>query len=102
MLKKREYKLKEKVILWPGETAAWHFVPVSKKASAEIKENFGKNAKGFRSLPVTVTVGKTSWDTSIFPDSHSGCYILPLKAKVRKVEDIWVGDKLTYSIKIRI
>jgi len=102
MSKKREYKITEKVFLWPGETAAWHFVPVPKVVSAEIKENFGAKAKGFRSLPVTVTVGKTNWDTSIFPDSHSGCYILPLKAKVRKAEDIWVGDKLTYSIRIRM
>lgn len=101
-MKKLSYKITEKVFIWPSEKAFWHFVPVTKKVSQEIKENFGKHAKGFRSIPVTVTVGKTSWDTSIFPDSHSGMYILPLKAKVRKVEDILEGDKLSYTIKIRV
>ena len=102
MPKKREYKLKEKVFIWPSDNAAWHFVYVPKKESAKIKEDFGAKAKGFRSLPVTAIVGKTSWDTSIFPDSHSGCYLIPLKAAVRKAEDIWEGDKLGYSIKIRM
>lgn len=101
-MKKHSYKIIEKVFLWPGETAAWHFVPVSKKVSQEIKENFGAKAKGFRSIPVTVTVGTTTWDTSIFLDSHSNMYLLPLKAKARNAEDIWAGDTLTYTIKIRI
>jgi len=106
-LKKRtdypyKYTLTEKVFLWPGEQGNWHFVPVSKSVSQEIKANFGKYAKGFRSIPVTVTVGKTVWDTSIFPDSHSGMYILPLKAKVRKAEAIYVDDKVKFTVKIRL
>lgn len=96
------FKIKDKVFLWPGEQGNWHFVPVTKNISQEIKEHFGKHAKGFRSIPVTVTVGATSWDTSIFPDSHSGMYILPLKAQVRKKEAIYEGDMLTYTLKIRV
>lgn len=101
-MKKKLYKLSEKVFMWPGQQGNWHFVYVPKKESIKIKEDFGAKAKGFRSLPVTVTVGKTSWDTSIFPDSHSGCYLLPLKAKMRKAEGIWEGDVLNYSIKIKM
>lgn len=102
MPKRKDFKLKSKVFVWPGETANWHFVGVDTTTSAEIKENFGKHAKGFRSIPVTVTAGKTSWDTSIFPDSKSGQYLLPLKAQVRKKEDIWPDDMLSYTIKIRM
>lgn len=96
------YTMTEKVFLYPGEAANWHFVPVTKKVGQEIKEKYGKYAKGFGSLPVTVTIGKTIWQTSIFPDKYSGSYILPLKARVRKKEEIEAGEKVTFSIVIRI
>ncbi len=90
----------EKVFLYPGEAANWHFVPVTKKVGQEIKEKFGKLAKGFGSLPVTVTIGRTTWETSIFPDKYSGSYLLPLKANVRKKEAIVAGEKIEYTIEI--
>jgi len=99
--KRTNYNCKSKVFRWPGE-AAWYFVAVETKASGEIKENFGKHAKGFRSIPVAVTVGKTSWNTSLFPDKKSGQYLLPLKAQIRKQEDIWPDDMLEFSIKIKM
>jgi hypothetical protein len=68
--------------------SAWRFLGLPKKQGQEIKERFGSQAKGWGSLPVSVTIGKTTWDTSIFPDKKSGSYLLPLKAKIRKVEDI--------------
>lgn len=92
----------EKVFLYPGETANWHFVPITKKVGIEIKERFGTNHRGFGSLPVEVTVGKTVWKTSIFPDKYSGSYILPLKAAVRKKENIYAEDKLNFSIEITV
>lgn len=90
----------EKVYLYPGETANWHFVPVTKAIGQEIKVAYAKRVAGFGSLKVEVTVGKTKWNTSIFPDKYSGSYILPLKASVRKAEEIEAGDKLTYTIRI--
>ena len=62
-------KYKEKATLWryPGE-AAWHFLTISKRLSAEIKETHGKHAKGFRSIPVVVTLEESTWNTSLFPD----------------------------------
>ncbi len=102
MARKKLYNLTAKVFIWPGEQGNWHFTTVPKGESQEIKNNFGTHAKGFRSIPVTVTVGKTSWDTSIFPDSKSGQYLLPLKAKVRKAEDIWPDETLSFKLKIRM
>ena len=88
----------EKVYLYPSEVAAWHFVAVTKSVGKEIKEKYGGLARGFGSLPVSVTIGKTTWTTSIFPDKYSGSYILPLKASVRKKEDVEAGESITYSI----
>lgn len=99
-MKKISYTMTEKVYLYPGESANWHFVPVTKKIGQEIKEKYGKAARGFGSLKVEVTLGKSVWQTSIFPDKYSGSYILFLKAKVRKDEDIEAGDKVKFTIKL--
>ena len=96
---KKNYKLKSKVWLYPG-MAGWHFVSVPKKESKEIKENFKEDARGWGSLPVEVTIGKTTWKTSIFPDKKSDTYVLPLKAEVRKKESIFADDTISFSIKI--
>lgn len=81
--------------------AGWYFLSVPKKDSEDIKKRFGKKQRGWGSLPVVVTLGKTSWKTSIFPDKKSGSYLLPLKADVRKKEGIFSGDKVSFSIEIK-
>jgi hypothetical protein len=95
-----KYKIifKTKVWLYPGVKVAWHFVSVPKEFSAEIKTKFGKSTRGWGSLPVEVSIGKTIWNTSIFPDKKSASYILPLKAKVRRGEKIFNGDTISVSI----
>ena len=98
---KRVYKLKAKVWLYPGETAAWHFVTLPKKEGQEIKERYKAVSKGWGSLPVEVTVGATTWKTSIFPDKTSGSYLLPLKAAVRKREEIEESDTISFTLKVR-
>jgi len=78
------YKVRTKVVLWPGVQAAWHFAHVPTKQSTDIKKRFGNKARGWGSLPVVVTLGKTKWKTSIFWDNKSTAYILPLKLAVRR------------------
>lgn len=95
-----KYKISSIVWLYPGEQGAWHFVNVPKKQSKDIKEKFGKSRRGFGSLPVEASIGKTSWETSIFPDKKSETYLLPLKASVRKKEKFGDKDKITFVIKI--
>lgn len=98
---KNTFKLSSKVYLYPG-MAGWHFVGVPKKESEIIKRSFGTKARGWGSLPVQVTLGKTIWKTSIFPDKKSGMYLLPLKAEVRKKEDILNDDVVTITLQLQI
>lgn len=98
---KKTFTLKTKLWLYPGESASWHFLTLPKKESAFIKDAFGANSRGWGSLPVTVTIGKTTWETSIFPDRKSGTYLLPVKASVRKAEGLFVDDTISYRVKIR-
>ncbi len=98
----KKYTMTEKMWLYPGETANWHFLTVPKKYGQEIKELYGKNRRGFGSIRAEVTIGKTTWKTSIFPDKHAGTYILPVKAAVRKAEDIYADEKVKFTIKVGI
>ena len=91
--------VRSKVWVYPG-MAGWRFLTVDKKQSAVVKEKHGMHRRGFGSIPVRVTIGTTSWDTSIFP-SQEGTYLLPLKSIVRKKEGIDDGDPVTFSFRVR-
>ncbi len=95
----KEYKIKEKVWLYPGK-AGWNFVTIPAEVSNDINYFFDHQKKGWGSLPVKVTLGKTQWKTSIFPDKKSNTFLLPLKAEVRKKEDFKVGDLISFTIEI--
>jgi len=99
-MQKTVYKIRARVWLYPG-MAGWHFVSVPKKQSEEIKKTFGTPKRGWGSIPVIVTIGKTKWKTSIFPDKQSGGYLLPLKADVRKKEQFFSEDCISFSLSIQ-
>ncbi|OGG57819.1 hypothetical protein A2853_04135 [Candidatus Kaiserbacteria bacterium RIFCSPHIGHO2_01_FULL_55_17] len=96
------------MVLWPGSThstssgqvGAWHFVHVDKAQSAKIKEKYAGPRRGFGAVRVSVKIGKTTWQTSIFPDKRSGTYLLPLKAAVRRAEGIFEGETITFTLEI--
>ena len=93
-------RIKVTTIVWlyPGMAGNWHFASLDKESVEKVKKfQKGKPRLGWGSVPVQVILGKTKWRTSIFPDSKSGTYILPLKAQVRKKEHIHEGDAVTFS-----
>lgn len=96
-MSKETYTLKSKVYVYPG-MGGWRFLGIPKEQGQKIKEKYGARAKGWGSLPVSVTIKKTTWNTSIFPDKKSGSYLLPLKAQIRKAEDIFDDSAVTFSI----
>lgn len=99
-MERPKYKIRAKVWIYPG-MAGWHFVNLPKKQSREIKKLFSVLSGGWGSLPVIVTIGKTSWKTSIFPDKKSNTYLLPLKAEIRRKEEIVNGDTINFSMEIQ-
>jgi len=72
--------------------ASWYFVSLPEPIADDIEQAFGHQAKGFGSLRVEVTIGSTTWRTSVFPDNKRGTYILPLKKAVRAAEDLADGS----------
>lgn len=94
------YRMRSKVLPYPG-MSGWRFLVLPKKHGQQIKQKYKMNARGWGSLPVSVTIGSTTWNTSIFPDAQSGSYLLPLKAKVRNAEGISDHSTVSFSITMR-
>jgi hypothetical protein len=59
---------------------------------------FAGRTNGFGSIRVRVRIGESRWATSVFPDKKSGCYLLPVKAAVRKAEGITTGDRVSVEL----
>ncbi len=98
-MNKGTFSFQAKVWIYQG-MGAWYFVTLPSDRSEVIKELYGWGKRGFGSIRAEVTIGNTQWKTSIFPDSKSNSYILPLKAFVRKQEGINNHD--TVSVKISL
>ena len=74
----------------------WAFVSLPAEASEDIRELATGSRRGFGSVRVQVTVGGSTWTTSIFPDSARG-YVLPIKRAVRDAEGLDVGDLVSVT-----
>lgn len=68
----------------------WRFVTLPHEVADDIEAT--SNRRGFGSVPVRVTIGSTSWKTSIFPSKAEASYLLPVKAAVRAAEKLADGD----------
>lgn len=93
--------MRSEVLLYPG-MAGWHLTYLPKKEAANITKLYGTKRRGWGSLPVSVTLGKTTWQTSIFFEKRSDTYVLPLKAKVRQNEGVRQGNVIKYELKIEV
>lgn len=96
------YEIEAEVWLWTGGKASWRFVTLPAEVCEGIRRLSGPRTGGWGSLRVAATIGATTWRTSIFPDSKSGGFLLPLKAEVRQRERIATGDVVTVAVEIEL
>lgn len=101
MVAKNIYIFSAELWLYPTENAAWHFITLPKKDSQDIKAKQKGPRRGWGSVPVSVTIGKTTWRTSIFPDKRHSTYMLPVKAAVRAREGLRSGKVVRVRLTIR-
>lgn len=50
-------------------------------------------------VPATITIGKTTWKKSLLP-MGDGTLFVALNEKVRKAENIKIGDKVSVSFQV--
>lgn len=86
--------------IYPGD-AAWHFLTVPIEVSNEIWDlTQERERRGFGSVRVAVRIGSSRWQTSIFPDKKSGCYLLPVKKQIRAVENLAADDEVRFELEV--
>jgi hypothetical protein len=78
----------------------WHFVSVPAEISDDITDLTAGIRRGFGSVRVAVTVGSTTWRTSIFPNRKTGTYLLPMKKAVRTAEHLVTGADVETQLEI--
>ena len=98
-MKEHAHTFESELWVYPGEVASWYFVTVPRGLSETIKAISGKR-KGWGSVRVSVTVGAVQWATSVFPESKSGSYILPIKAEVRRKASLRAGDNVSVTLQL--
>ena len=91
------FEFTSKIIYWRGP-APWFFVTMPAKQSRELKAVSSLVTYGWGVIPVQVRIGKTEFTTSLFP--KDGRYLVPIKASVRKAENIEKGDNVTVRLEI--
>lgn len=87
-----------KIFIWRGP-APWFFVEVPEKESREIKEISNIVTYGWGVIPVHGRIGKTEFQTSLFPKDDR--YLVPIKASIRKAENLEEGDDVTIRLDVR-
>jgi hypothetical protein len=92
-------EIRGEIWFWKGP-APWFFVTVPEKESAEIKAMERMVTYGWGMIPVTVRIGQTTYQTSLWP--KDGLYIVPIKASIRKAEDLREGDAILVILQIHI
>lgn len=93
------YTFNKELWLYHGN-GAWYFITLPVEYADEIKQISTAIKRGFGSVKVSATIGKTVWNTSIFPDSNSKSYLLPIKKEIRMKNDLKVGKKAKVIISI--
>lgn len=96
-----KFIVKNKVWVWPGPPAGgggWHFVYVDGENKKKIDKVGKKYGAGF--VKVMAKIGKTQWQTALFPHKKEDCYLISIKQAVRKKEGIFVGDSVTIKVQL--
>ena len=93
-----EWTFEAEVWLWKAD-AAWHFVTLPHEVADEI-EDLAVNRGGFGSVRVEVTIGSSTWRTSLFPSKQVESFVLPLKKAVRVAEGLEEGSSCSVHLAV--
>jgi hypothetical protein len=93
-----EVEFSAEMFQWHGP-APYHFVRVPDGVADGIREVANAVSYGWGVIPVSIRIGDTQFTTSLFP--KDGGYLVPIKDKVRRAEELVIGDTVTLELAIR-
>lgn len=82
---------------WRGP-APYHFVSVPEDLCDDVRDAADVVSYGWGMVPVTLRIGATTWTTSLWP--KDGGYVVPLKDRVRRAEEIELGDVVSMVLHV--
>lgn len=94
-----EFEFAGKIWFWRGP-APWYFVTMPEAESQELKAVASAVTYGWGVIPVQVQIGATKFKTSLFPKDD--LYLVPIKADVRRAEQLEEGDEVTIRLEVEI
>ncbi|MEI6736597.1 MAG: DUF1905 domain-containing protein [Actinomycetes bacterium] len=82
---------------WRGP-APFHFVTVPTELCDDLRVQANLATYGWGVVPVTAESSGVAFTTSLFP--RDGGYVIPIKAAVRQVLRVGIGDEVTVSFTV--
>ena len=79
---------------------AWFFITIDGPVADAVRTASPGRTAAWGSVYVAVTIGTTTWRTSLFPSKEVGGYLLPVKAAVRKAERLEEGTDVRLRLAI--
>jgi hypothetical protein len=93
------YEFDATLWVWDGP-AAWYFMTLPFELTDEIDEVMRGRTGGFGSIKVRVTIGSSTWETSLFPSKQLESLILPVKKSVRSKESLDEGSSVRVMVEL--
>jgi Domain of unknown function (DUF1905) len=84
---------------WRGP-APFHFVAVPEDVCADLQAVAARVSYGWGMVPAHVTVGSSTWETSLFP--KDGGYLVPLRDRFRSAEGLAVDDVVHVRLQVAV
>jgi hypothetical protein len=92
-----ELEFSAEVFYWRGPSP-FYFLAVPARLCRDLRDVSGQVSYGWGMVPVTVTIGSTTWRTSLWPKDDG--YVVPVKAVVRAAENLDEGSVPTVRLGI--
>ncbi len=93
------YAFTADLYLWAARTDSWVFVNLPEDVADEIEDVAPEPRRGFGAIKVEVTVGASTWRTSVFPSKADATFVLPVKRAILKAEKFAVGETVAVSLR---
>ena len=88
--------------IWQAEKGAWHFVTLPPEEADAVRMFAPETKRGFGSVRVVVTIGGSTWKTSVFPSKERDSFLLPVKKAVRVAEGLAVGEPAAVRLEVEL
>lgn len=86
--------------LWTTPNGSWVFLSLPFPVADEVDDLTRGRQGGFGSVRVEVTLGPSTWRTSLFPDKGRETYVLPVKKAVRTAAGVADGDVVHVRLRL--